>query len=417
MAEKLYMIALSPTMEEGTIIAWNKSVGDKVISGDVVCEVETDKATMDYESTQEGTLLKILIPNGGSAKVGDLIGIIGEQGEDVSGIAASPAEQSPGAADQPTETAADTAAAKPAAGQSQTSRAASPSGGAVPPSGKIKSSPLARKMANEMGIDLGLVRGSGPGGRIVKRDIEDYKTGRGADAITTAARPVGQDVTVPVSSKRAVIARRLAESKFSAPHYYLRSKVIMDSVLAARKQLNKNREKNVSFNAFLIKFAAEALKRNRRVNASWQGDSIIQFGSMDIALAVAIDDGLITPIVRNCGEKGIVEIDTELIELIAKAKGGKLQPEEFTGATFTVSNLGSYGIEEFTAIINPPGSAILAIGETVKEAIVGEGDQVDIHSTMRMTLSCDHRVIDGALGAKFLFDLKNMMQNPMYVLF
>ena len=267
--------------------------------------------------------------------------------------------------------------------------------------------------------------GSGPGGRVVKRDVEQFEPGRaagGAGAAAggyapAAAMKPGEDRTIPVAGKRAVIARRLSESKFSAPHYYLKSAVRMEQVLEARKQLNAELPAKVSFNAFLVKFVAEALKRHPEVNASWQGDHIVQFGSIDIGLAVDLGTGLITPIVRNCGNRGVVDIDRELKALIAKVEAGKLQPDEYTGATFTISNLGSFGVEEFTAIINPPGSAILAVGEIAKTVVVNEEDDLQVAQVMKMTLSCDHRVIDGATGGRFIHDLKRVLENPVRVLF
>jgi pyruvate dehydrogenase E2 component (dihydrolipoamide acetyltransferase) len=262
----------------------------------------------------------------------------------------------------------------------------------------------------------------------VKADVENFAPGSAATGASApaasaggfaavAAMAPGQNVTIPVAGKRAVIARRLSESKFSAPHYYLKNSVTMDAAMGARKQLNAELPEKVGFNAFLMKFVAEALKRHPEANASWQGDHILQFGSIDIGLAVDLGNGLITPIVRNCGNKGIVTIDRELKELIKKAGDGKLQPEEYTGATFSISNLGSFGIEEFTAIINPPGSAILAVGEIVKSVVVNDDDEIDVAQVMKMTLSCDHRVIDGATGGRFLSELKRIVENPVRVLF
>jgi pyruvate dehydrogenase E2 component (dihydrolipoamide acetyltransferase) len=262
----------------------------------------------------------------------------------------------------------------------------------------------------------------------VKDDVENYKgpkaqLGAGAKAASgqgssfAPAQPAGQDQEIPVAGKRAVIAKRLAESKFSAPHYYIKNSVEMDTLMAARGMLNKEAPQKVSFNAFTIKVVAEALKRYPGVNASWQGDKIIQFGSLDIGLAVDLGNGLITPIVKNAGNKGIVQIDEELKQLIEKAGNGTLKPEEYSGATFTISNLGSFGIEEFTAIINPPGSAILALGEMKKTPVFAEDGSIRAASIMKMTLSCDHRVIDGALGGRFLSELKKVMENPVRVLF
>jgi pyruvate dehydrogenase E2 component (dihydrolipoamide acetyltransferase) len=290
---------------------------------------------------------------------------------------------------------------------------------------------LARRMAVEMGIDLRTVRGSGPGGRVVKRDLE--KVARAAPQAAPAAAPAAppaytlppataahlEDRRIPVSGKRKIIAQRLSESKFSAPHYYLRIDVAVDGLIEARRRLNERlgRDARVSVNAFLIKLAAEALKRHPEVNASWEGDTIFRRGSADIGLAVAQEDGLITPVVHDCGSKGILAIERELAALIDKARTNRLSPEDYNGASFTISNLGSAGILEFTAIINPPGSAILAVGRAQKTPVVGEDDQIRVQTTMILTLSCDHRVIDGAVGAAFLADLKRILENPIEALY
>jgi len=437
MAEKILMTALSPTMEEGTIVAWKKKEGDNVDAGDVLCEVETDKATMDYEATQEGALLKILKPEGSSSRVGETIGIIGEEGEDIAGLLkeAEKEAESGGRGEEEKQSAGEAPSAPPAPETAQgTDRSAAapeaaktagdaPQPGAVRgggaargASGIVKASPLARKLADMKGIDLQAVTGTGPDGRVVKRDVEEFSPAAAASAGAAPVAQAMQDETIPVSSRRAVIARRLAESKFSAPHYYLKSSVDMRQVISARELLNKSLPKKASFNAFLMKFAAEAIKRHPVVNSSWQGESIRQFGSIDIGLAVDAGAGLITPVVKNCGNRGVVDIDRELGELIEKARNNALKPEEYTGATFTISNLGSFGVEEFTAIINPPGSAILAVGQTKKTPVV-DGDELEIVPVMKMTLSCDHRVIDGAAGARFLSELRDMMENPARVLF
>ncbi len=440
MADKILMIALSPTMEEGSIVKWHKKEGDQVKSGDVLCEVETDKATMDYESTQEGTLLKIVRGEGSASKVGEAIGIIGEKGEDVSSlvksIASDKAEPPKSGAEQakrPTEpeTAVRsvetraTESAKPTSGvvggSASTGQPALQQavGKTLAAPGTVKSSPLARKLAAQRGVDLRSVRGSGPDGRVVTKDVEGYTPQGTAHPGfgTVAAGMPGQDVSIPVSGRRAVIARRLSESKFSAPHYYLKASVEMERVIQARNMLNSELPEKVGFNAFVIKFAAEALKRHPNVNASWKGDQIVQFGSIDIGLAVDLGQGLITPVVRNCGNRGVADIDRELKELIVKARTGQLKPEEYTGAGFTISNLGSFGIEEFTAIINPPGSAILALGELRKTPVVDENDQIVVRQIMKMTLSCDHRVIDGAAGGRFLHELRRTMENPVRALY
>lgn len=437
MAEKLLMLALSPTMETGVIARWNKKEGDPVASGDVLCEVETDKATMDYESPFDGVLLKILLGEGSGASVGDLIGIVGKEGEDISGLLAEAAKQdkadteqqknqSETSADQPEEQQKGQAASSgaPAAAAPATAAAETPAADAA--AGPIRSSPLARKLADQNGLDLSEIRGSGPAGRIVKVDIERAMTqaetapagsGQAGAAGYQTVSAATQDVVVPVSGKRRIIAKRLSESMYTAPHYYLKVPVEMDQLLAARKQLNTKPDLKVSLNAFIIKFVAEALKRHPMVNATWNQDTIIRYGRIDIGLAVAQQDGLITPVVRDCGNKGIVRIEEDLKVLIDKARAQTLTPEEYSGATFTISNLGSYGIEEFTAIINPPGSAILAVGEIRREPVVQPDDTLLIRSVMKMTLSCDHRVIDGAVGAAFLTELRDLMQEPVRVLY
>jgi pyruvate dehydrogenase E2 component (dihydrolipoamide acetyltransferase) len=416
MPEKILMIALSPTMETGTLAKWRKKEGDTVASGDVLCEVETDKATMDYESSSEGTLLKILLPEGGQAKVGDPIAIVGTPGEDIAALIAE------GAAAAAAKPAGKPAAAAPAAPR----LAAAPSAPAqTSAGGRMKSSPLARKIAQAKGLDLRTVRGSGPGGRIVRRDLDGLAAGTGAApggtraAASFPAAPLLQpgpgDQVIPVSRMRQVIARRLSESMYTAPHYYLTVAVGMDELLAARTRLNSTREKKISVNAFLMAISARVLARHPRVNSSWNGETLLQHPSADIGLAVALPDGLITPVVRDCGRKGIAAIDTELADLVERARAGKLAPTEYAGATFTISNLGAMGIDEFTAIINPPGSAILAVGAVRKEPVV-ENDAVVIRQRMRGTLSCDHRIIDGAMGAAFLRELADMLENPLLAL-
>ncbi len=309
---------------------------------------------------------------------------------------------------------------------------------AAPSSGlrRIKASPLARRLARERGLDLGGLRGSGPGGRVVKRDLEG--AGRMAPAAGAAGLPGGAGARTfggagartvgpaggkrqPITGKRRVIAQRVSESKQNAPHYYLKIDLIADRLLEARQRLNarlaaQGAEGKVSLNSFLIKLSAETLKRHPVVNSSWQGDHILAYDRSDIGLAVAQEDGLITPVVRDCGAKGILAIERELADLIARARANRLRPEEYTGATFTITNLGSYGILEFAAIINPPGSAILAVGRVHRQPVVEEGDQLRVRSQLILTLSCDHRVVDGAVGAAFLSDLKAMIEDPIEAL-
>ncbi|GAB4222878.1 MAG: pyruvate dehydrogenase complex dihydrolipoamide acetyltransferase [Spirochaetales bacterium] len=426
MAERIPMIALSPTMEEGRILTWKVKPGDEVRSGTVLCEVETDKASMEYESPTEGTLLKILRQEGESVKIGEPIAWIGKPGEQVPDEPVSPEGQEP----------SKSAGKEEVAGveiETPAAEAAPPSSLVPPAGGSLKSSPLARKLAYELGIDIRRIPGSGPGGRVVKRDVLRFQEAagkggfRGTAALSegpsaeSAPRMVAsdrllEDREVPVSGMRTAIAKRLSESFFTAPHYFLRMAVRMDPLMDARSRFNAEGPEKLSLNAFFIKLAAEAIRRHPQINTTWKGTVIQYHGSIDIGLAVALPDGLITPVVRNCGEKGVREIDQELTDLIEKAKKGSLKPEEYTHATFTISNLGNYGIEEFTAIINPPGSAILALGAIRKEPVVNDRDEIEIQRILRVTLSCDHRTIDGAVGAAFLRDLKGMMEDPFRAL-
>jgi pyruvate dehydrogenase E2 component (dihydrolipoamide acetyltransferase) len=452
MAEPILMLALSPTMEEGTITRWHKKEGDSVANGDLLCEVETDKAVMEYESVNKGTLLAILVPDGGRAPVGAPIAVVGKPGEDVSAFrkpeARAPAPQAVaapiGAARQGRQAAPIGAATRGGEAQAAAVEVAAPMGAArqgreaASPSGlrRIKASPLARRLARERGLDLGGLRGSGPGGRVVKRDLEGagrmgLAAGAGAAGAAAAfpAAGLGKPAPaggaggqrLPISGKRKVIAQRVWESKQNAPHYYLKIDLIADRLLEARQRLNarlaaQGAEGKVSLNSFLIKLSAETLKRHPVVNSSWQGDHILAYDRADIGLAVAQEDGLITPVVRDCGAKGILAIERELADLIARARTNRLRPEEYTGATFTITNLGSYGILEFSAIINPPGSAILAVGRVHRQPVVEEGDQLRVRSQLILTLSCDHRVVDGAVGAAFLSDLKAMIEDPIEAL-
>lgn len=432
MAEKVLMLALSPTMEEGTINRWHKKEGDAVTQGEVICEVETDKATMDYESVNQGILLKILVPEGGKAKVGEAIAVVGKAGEDIGPLVAAAVPAAVPAV-APAASAASVAKASSAAAPSVPRGSPAPQGAphgapqSAPEGARGKASPLARRLAAERGLDLRTLRGSGPGGRVVKRDVERVIAGASPGVATAAAAPAApavggaqdaRDQVVPLSSKRRIIARRLSESKFSAPHYYLKIDAHVDSLLAARARFNEGRPEadKVSFNVLLLKFVALALRRHPQVNSGWQGESIVRFGRVDIGLAVAQADGLITPVLRDCDVKGVQQISRELAALVDRARANRLTPEEYTGATFTVSSLGSAGILEFTAIINPPGSAILAVGRVHKVPVVDERDQVVVRSRLLLTLSCDHRVIDGAVGAAFLADLKRFLENPIEAL-
>ena len=406
MAEKVFMIALSPTMEEGTILSWKKKVGDQVKMDEALCEVETDKASMEYLSSQEGTLLAIVKEVGTAARVADVIAIIGEPGEDFSALLAAPVPVvKPSAVGTPPVTAPSSAAPP------------------ISATGRVKSSPLARRLAAEKGIDVADIPGSGPEGRVVKADVDAFvpsATSSGSTPGSFSPTNLGSsalnDERVPVSRKRQTIAKRLGESLFTAPHFYLTVGIEMDQLMEARERINAKRKEKVGLNPFLLKFLAEALKRHQALNSSWEGEFIQNHSSIDLGIAVAQPDGLITPIVKDAGSKGILQIEAELKDLIERARNNQLKPEEYSGATFTISNLGSFGIEEFTAIINPPGVAILALGATVKTPVVADDDSIVIRKIMKVTLSCDHRVVDGAVGAGFLPEFKRMVEDPYTVL-
>ncbi len=476
MAEAVLMMALSPTMDEGVIAEWIAKEGQAVKSGDVLCEVETDKATMAYEASTAGTLLKILKPAGSRAAVGEAIAVIGKAGEDWQAVAgAGPGENSssgtgtggpaaqPGSTTpvipalpasqpvhQPVPQVVRQASTQPAGTPQAIQQTADPSTGMVAGSGPVlrsgypPSSPLARKKAAEAGVDLRAMRGSGPKGRVVARDVDEaLKAGmsRASFAGGLALSPVGgsapsvaaggkstsnssvqpssqsgikaglRDERVPLSRMRTIIAQRLSASYTTAPHFFVRAAVDMEKLVALRASLNSDRELGLGLNAFIMKLVAAALERHPVINASWEGDAIRFRGSADIGLAVALEGGLITPVVRFCESLGIAAIDAALADLVPRARSGTLAPQEYSEASFTISNLGSYGIEEFTAIINPPGSAILALGSMAEEAVVRDGAIV-ARRIMHITLSCDHRVIDGAAAAAFMAELKAMMEEP-----
>lgn len=402
MAEKIVMIALSPTMETGTIVKWHKKEGDNISSGDILCEVETDKATMDYESTVEGVLLKITSLEGDKVKVGDMIGIVGSENENITGFLEQMKQELPKPSQEKQTTVNQPVTTAPIQEPQQ------------PPSG-IKASPLARELANKAGIDLHSIKGSGPEGRIIKEDIENATKRK--KTITPEGIVKVSDHKIPLSEKRKIIGQRMAMSMFSAPHFYLTIEAKMDQLITSRNRLNSTLKTKISFNSFLIKLVAECLHRHPRINSTYDQNEIIEHGSIDIALAVAQEDGLITPVVKNCSNKGIISIDSELNVLVQKARTGKLSVEEYSGGTFTISNLGSYGVRQFTAIINPPQSAILAIGEIFQQYDPSVESEGKIINVMLMTLSCDHRVIDGAVAADFARDLKNMIENPFTVLY
>jgi pyruvate dehydrogenase E2 component (dihydrolipoamide acetyltransferase) len=420
------MEALSPTMEEGQLVQWLKSEGDEVSNGDVLAEIETDKATMELVARGEGVLRKIFVEAGGVAPVGSVIAVIAGGDEDISGIEGpSGAGTATAVADAPAEPAKQeakpaaqaSAAAQPA--QSSKAPAPAPAASATGNGGRVKASPLARRLAEEMGVDLSRVEGSGPGGRVVKRDVEAAKAA-GVPAPSVAAWvPDGAEYEdVPTSQMRKTIAKRLVTSIGPVPTFYLTVDVDMTRVLEARESINAMLEKDglkVSINDIVLKAVAGALRRHPECNAQWHETFVRRFNPVHLGVAVAIDDGLITPVVRDAHAKGIARIGAEVRELAGRARDKKLKPEEYTGATFSVSNLGMFGIHEFTAIINPPEAGILAVGGVEEMPVVVDG-QVTVQPRMRITMSCDHRVIDGATGAQFLQTLRSMLEEPTAIL-
>ena len=419
-AKVIRMPLMSDTMTEGKIIQWNKKVGDKVKADDSLAEVETDKATMDVVGYEEGTLLYIGVEAGKAAKVNDIIAIVGKSGTDVSAFVEAQ-KNAPGKSEEKAE---EKAAAKPA-GQPSVQENAAPQPVSVD-GGRVKASPLAKKLAEEKGIDISLVQGSGDGGRIVKRDIDSFVPAAApTQEIKKAAEakplqpfaPVGQESfeDIPNSQMRKTIARRLGESKFQAPHFYLTMEINMDNAITSRKSINELSPVKVSFNDLVIKACAMALRMHPAVNSSWRGDFIRRNHHIHIGSAVAVPDGLIVPVIRFADQKSLSQIAADAAQLYEKVRNKKIQPEEFTGNTFTVSNLGMMDIDEFTAIINPPDSAILAVG-AIKEKVVKKGDGFAATNVMKVTMSCDHRSIDGAVGAAFLQTVKKYLENPVTML-
>ena len=420
MAEIVYMPKLSDTMTEGVVAEWLKEVGDEVASGEVLAEIETDKATMEFESFYDGVLLHIGVEKGAGAPVNAILAVIGDKEEDLEKILAEAAAAAPAAEEKkeeaPTPTPEPTPAPAPAAAPKPVVAAPAPAPAAVADTnGRIFASPLAKKMANERGIDLNHVSGTGEGGRIVKADIDHYKPYTGAAAPKRAFVGTESFSDEPVSQMRKTIARRLADSKFTAPHFYLTLEIDMDNAISARAQMNSIEGVKVSFNDMVIKAVALSLREHPNVNSAWYGDFIRRNAHVHIGVAVAVEDGLLVPVVRFADGKDMPEIGAEVRELAMKAKTKKLQPEEWEGNTFTISNLGMFGIEAFTAIVNPPDSCILAIGGIKAVPVVKDGAVVP-GNVMKVTLSCDHRVVDGATGSAFLNTFKNYMENPISML-
>ena len=425
MAEIVRMPKLSDTMEEGVVAEWHKKVGDEVKSGDVLAEIETDKATMEFESFQDGVLLHIGVETGDAAPVDSILAVLGEKGENIDDLLKEASEKGEEKSDSDSEeeekkSKEEEKSESKAEEKSENKEEQVEEKAPVSTSdsdGRIKASPLARSMADEKGIDLAAVSGTGDGGRIVKRDIEDY-TPSAAKASSSSAAVSGQEShsEEKVSQMRKAIARRLSESKFGAPHFYLTMEIDMENAMASRKAINAAIEPaKISFNDMVIKASAAALKKNPKVNASWLGDTIRYNDHVHVGVAVAVDEGLLVPVIKFADSKPMAAINEEVKDMAGKARNKKLQPSEMEGNTFTISNLGMFGIEEFTAIINPPDACIMAVGTIVEKPVVKNG-QIVVGHTMKVTLSCDHRVVDGAVGSAFLQTFKKYMENPVLML-
>jgi len=416
-AKEIRMPLLSDTMTEGKIIAWNKKVGDVVKADDALADVETDKATMEIVGYEDGTLLYIGVEAGNAAKINEIIAIVGKAGTDVSAyVAAEKAGQS-----------AVSSTPSPGAVQ-EVSASLEPTihNSPLTTDQRIKASPLAKKLAADKGINLAQVNGSGDGGRITKKDVDGFAPSvlNSPSSMTTAPTKLStfnpqlsmeNHTDIPLTQMRKVIARRLGESKFSAPHFYLTMEINMDNAISSRVSMNEVSPIKISFNDMIIKASAMALRKHPDVNSSWMGDFVRQNHHIHIGSAVAMPEGLIVPVIRFADIKTLSQIAADANELYTKAKEKKLQPQEFSGNTFTISNLGMMGIEEFTAIINPPDSAILAVG-AISEKVIKKGDGFAVTNVMKLTLSCDHRSVDGAVGAAFLQTLKKYLENPVTML-
>lgn len=414
MAEIVRMPKLSDTMTEGTVAAWHKKVGDKVKSGELLAEIETDKATMEFESYVDGVLLYIGVEKGKTVAVDSLLAVFGKEGEDVSAIVsaegAAPAvkEEAPAVA-APAPQAPVAEAPKAIATPAPVAVSHSPAAAPVPfNDGRMRVSPLAKKLAEDKGLPLQYIPGSGDGGRIVRRDIDAFMAGAAVQSATAVESYTEENV----SQMRKTIARRLAESKFSAPHFYLTMEINMGRAVEARVAMNAATGSKVSFNDMVIKATSLALKQHPKVNSSWQGDTIRYNHHVHMGVAVAVEEGLLVPVVRFADTKTLAQINQEVKTFAEKAKSKKLQPSDWEGNTFTISNLGMFGIEEFTAIVNPPDACILAVGAIREVPVVKNGMVVPGH-TMKLTLSCDHRVVDGASGSAFLQTLKAMLEEPV----
>jgi pyruvate dehydrogenase E2 component (dihydrolipoamide acetyltransferase) len=452
MITKVFMPKLSDAMETGKVIKWLKKEGDAVKGGDIIAEIETDKANVEIEAFGAGVLRKIIVGEGGQVPVGDLIGVIADPAEDISSVAAAAAKPAPAAPAAPAAAAAPAPAPRPAptagplpamesyqsvpATTAVVPMAPAAAASAQPAGGRVKASPLARKVAGQTGVDLRLVQGTGPGGRIIRADVEAARTAPRPAAPPPAAaaatsrpqavparpafvippRPEVEYEDVPMSAMRAAIAKRMPMSKAPVPHFYVTSEVDMDAAWALREQLNGlDGQPKVSVTDMVIKATALALLKNPGVNAQLNGQAIRVHHRAHIGIAVALEQGLITPVLRDCDVKALGRIAVESRDLAERARGGKLRAQEMSGATFSISNLGMYDVEEFSAIINPPEGAILAVGSVLQKPVVEDGE-IRVGRRMKMTIACDHRVMDGAMGARFLQDVKRLLEEPLRLL-
>lgn len=412
MAVLIKLPKMSDTMEEGVIVSWQVKVGDTLKSGDILAEVETDKATMDLENFEKGTVLHLAVEEGVPVKVDSIIAVIGQPGEDYSALLSgggAPVKQDVPEASPVNEPLAQS----PAHAAVPVSVSASANDDSL----RVKASPLAKKMAEERGIQLNAIQGSGEGGRIVRRDIENYQPSA-VQSMAPAKSYAGMQESfeeITVSQMRKTIARRLSESKFSAPHFYLTMEIRMDKAVAAREALNQLSDVKISMNDIVVKAVSRALRKHPKVNSSWLGDKIRFNHHIHIGVAMAVDEGLLVPVVKFADHKSLTDISAEVKAFSAKAKDKKLQPSDWEGNTFTISNLGMFGIEEFTAIINPPDACILAVGGVKETAVVENGTLVP-GKVMKVTLSCDHRVVDGVVGSQFLQTLKALLEEPVSLL-
>ncbi|MFN0730171.1 pyruvate dehydrogenase complex dihydrolipoamide acetyltransferase [Polaribacter gochangensis] len=422
MAIVVNMPRLSDTMEEGVVAQWLKNIGDSIEEGDILAEIETDKATMEFESFNEGTLLHIGVQEGESAPVDTLLAIIGDKGEDISGLLSGSAEetQEPKTEEKKTEEAPKKVTSTEPVAEVVEAKATTTTGG------RIFASPLAKKIASDKGINLADLKGSGDNGRITKKDVENYTPSTTVAAETSTETssapiakfvPAGEEHTEEVknSQMRKAIAKALGNSKFTAPHFYLTIEVDMDNAMDSRKTINSIPDTKVSFNDMVVKACAMALKKHPQVNTSWTDNATVFKSHIHIGVAVAVDEGLVVPVLKFADQMSLTQIGGNVRELAGKARNKKITPNEMEGSTFTISNLGMFGIQEFTSIINQPNSAILSVGAIVQKPVVKEG-QIVVGNTMKVTLACDHRTVDGAVGAQFLQTLRTYLENPVTML-